>query len=118
MAKADGKALKEVVAHSFRLRGDKAAKGMWAAEMKAAKELMEVDSEIPADVAKAYTAPEIIGCLDALHRQGVIVKTLRLLTAAPRILTEYIANPSGFVAPAWLEREKGDKRNVKPPPNF
>jgi len=110
-----GSELVKVVAHSFRIRGDKASKGMWAAEMKAAKELMTKDPKVPADVMRTYTTEQIIGCLDTLARQGVTVTTLRLFVKAPRLLENYIREPSKYQAPEWLA---GKKTHGLPPPNF
>jgi hypothetical protein len=109
-----------VVRHLVRLKGEKAPSAFWAAETKAAKELLNVPenfSEEDAELVKVYTVSEITGCLDALFAQGISVWTLRLFTAAPKILRDYTASPQNFVVPKWLIKKRDDK-HVRILPGF
>lgn len=116
--------LVDVVGYMFRMRGiERAPNGLWAAEMKAAKDLMEADPKLPEDQVEVYTADEIKGCIRRLREMGITVKTLRLFFKDPRILVEYAKDQDGFSesdVPDWLLSIRNTKRRVydKLPENF
>ncbi len=108
-----------VVRHLVKLKREKAPPGFWAAETKAAKELMTIPSgfsEEDAELVRVYTVDEITGCLDSLYAQGVKVWTLRLFMRAPKLLRDYTNSPRDFVAPSWLTKK--DNQNVRIIPGF